>query len=111
MLDIRQRTGWVCFAVMMAHILLVSSQVPTRSGVRVIEAVSVGAFSRVQSVTSSGVRGVRDVWTNYSELRGAREENQALKQQLAEVEVRLQEQRALAAQTAKLNELLDLKTA
>jgi rod shape-determining protein MreC len=111
MLDIRQRTGWVFFAVMMAQVLLVSAQVQTRSGVRVIEAVSFGAFSRVQSVTSSGIRGVRDVWTNYSELRGAREENQALKQQLAEIEVRLQEQRALAAQTAKLNELLGLKTA
>src|SRR5687767_9235789 len=107
----RTRAGWVLLAVMLAQILLVSAQVQTRSGVRVIEAVSFGAFSRVQSVTSSGVRGVRDVWTNYSELRGAREENQALKQQLAEVEVRLQEQRALAAQTAKLNELLDLKTA
>jgi rod shape-determining protein MreC len=96
---------------MMAQVLLVSVQVQTRSGVRVIEAVSFGAFSRVQSVTSSGIRGVRDVWTNYSELRGAREENQALKQQLAEIEVRLQEQRALAARTAKLNELLGLKTA
>jgi rod shape-determining protein MreC len=111
LLDIRQRTGWVFFIVMMAQVLLVSAQVQTRSGVRVIEAVSFGAFSRVQSVTSTGIRGVHDVWTNYSELRGAREENQALRQQLAEMEVRLQEQRALAARTAKLNELLELKTA
>ncbi|MEX2661524.1 MAG: rod shape-determining protein MreC, partial [Vicinamibacterales bacterium] len=111
MLDIRQRTGWVFFIVMMAQVLLVSAQVQNRSGVPVIEAVSFGAFSRVQSVTSSGIRGVRNVWTNYSELRGAREENQALKQQLAEIEVRLQEQQALAARTAALNELLGLKTA
>lgn len=96
---------------MIAQVLLVSVQVQTRSGVRVIEAVSFGAFSRVQSVTSSGVRGVRDVWSNYSELRGALEENQALKQQLAELEVRLQEQRALAARTGKLTELLELKAA
>lgn len=111
MLDIRQRTGWVFFSVMIAQVLLVSAQVQTRSGVRVIEAVSFGAFSRVQSVTSSGIRGVRDVWSNYSELRGAREENQALKQQLAELEVRLQEQRAVAARTQKLTELLELKAA
>ena len=96
---------------MIAQVLLVSAQVQTRSGVRVIEAVSFGAFSRVQSVTSSAVRGVRDVWSNYAELRGARDENQGLKQQLAELEVRLQEQRALAARTEKLNELLGLKTA
>jgi rod shape-determining protein MreC len=111
LLDIRQRTGWVFFSVMIAQVLLVSAQVQTRSGVPVIEAVSFSAFSRVQSVTSSGVRGVRDVWSNYAELRGARDENQELKQQLAELEVRLQEQRALAARTEKLNELLGLKTA
>lgn len=96
---------------MIAQVLLVSAQVQTRSGVRVLQAVSFGAFSRVQSVTSSGVRGVRDVWNNYAELRGARDENQALKQQLADLEVRLQEQRALAARTAKLTELLELKQA
>jgi rod shape-determining protein MreC len=96
---------------MIAQVLLVSAQVQTRTGVRLIEAVSFGAFSRVQSVTSSGVRGVRDVWSNYAELRGARDENHALKQQLAELEVRLQEQRAVAARTAKLTELLQLKQA
>ena len=45
-----------------------------------------------------------------SRLRGARAENEALKQQLADLEVRLQEQRALAARTVQLQELLDLQT-
>ena len=96
---------------MIAQVLLVSAQVQTRTGTSVIEAVSFGAFSRVQSVTSSGLRGIRDVWSNYAELRGARDENHSLKQQLADLEVRLQEQRALGARTAKLAELLDLKQA
>jgi rod shape-determining protein MreC len=111
MLDIRQRTGWVFFSVMLAQVLLVSVQVQTRSGLPVIEAVSFGAFSRVQGATSSMVRSVRDVWTNYASLRGARDENATLKQQLAELEVRLQEQRALAARTAQLQTLLELKQA
>lgn len=111
MLDIKQRTGWVFFSVMLAQVLLVSVQVQTRSGLPVIEAVSFGAFSRVQGATSSMVRGVRDVWTNYASLRGARDENATLKQQLAELEVRLQEQRALAARTAQLQTLLELKQA
>ena len=97
------------FVAIIAQVLLVSAQVQTRSGVSAIEAVSFGAFSRVQRATSSIVRGVRDVWTNYAALRGARDENAALKRQLAELEVRLQEQRALAARTTKLQELLDLK--
>ena len=105
----RKRTGWILFAAVIAQVLLVSAQVQTKSGVRAIEAVSFGAFARVQGTTSSMVRGVRDVWTNYAALRGARDENAELKRQMAELEVRLQEQRALAARTTKLQELLELK--
>lgn len=107
----RQRTGWVFFSVMLAQVLLVSAQVQTRAGLPVIEAVSFGAFSRVQGTTSAMVHSVRDFFTNYTSLRGARDENAALKQQLAELEVRLQEQRALAARTAQLQSLLALKEA
>ena len=105
----RKRTGWILFAAILAQVLLVSAQVQTKSGVRAIEAVSFGTFARVQGATSSAVRGVRDVWTNYAALRGARDENANLKRQLSDLEVRLQEQRALVARTAKLQELLDLK--
>lgn len=109
MLDIRRRTGVIFLVVLLAQVLLVSAQVQTRSGVRVIEAVSFGAFAKVQGVTSSAVSGVRDVWSNYAELRGARDENQALRQQVADLEVQLQQQRALAARTQKLQELLALQ--
>ena len=107
--EVRKRTGVVFVAAIVAQVLLVSVQVQTRSGARVLEAVSFGAFARVQGVTSSAVRGVRDVWSNYAELRGARDENQSLKQQLAQMEIQLQEQRALAARTTKLQELLALQ--
>ncbi|MEO6213626.1 MAG: rod shape-determining protein MreC [Vicinamibacterales bacterium] len=108
MLDIRKRTGVVFVIAIVAQVILVSVQVQTKSGVRAIEAVSFGAFSRVQLGTSSLVRGVRDVWINYAALRGARDENLSLKRQLAELEIRLQEQRGLAGRTTKLQELLDL---
>jgi rod shape-determining protein MreC len=110
MADIRKRTGVVFLVAIIAQVLLVSAQVQTKSGVRAIEAVSFGIFSRIQSTTSAAVRGVRDVWTNYASLRGARDENETLKKQLAEMSVQLQEQRALAARAAKFQELLDLKT-
>jgi rod shape-determining protein MreC len=109
MAESRTRTGAIFVAVMLAQVLLVSVQVQTSSGVRVIEAVSFGAFAKVQGVTSSAVSGVRDVWSNYAELRGAREENESLKAELADLELRLQEQRALAGRTERLQELLDLQ--
>lgn len=111
MAEFRKRTGFVFLSAIIAQVLLVSAQVQTKSGVRAIEAVSFGIFARVQGAASSVVRNVRDVWMNYASLRGARDENAALKKQLAEIEVQLQEQRALASRASNLQTLLDLKNA
>ena len=111
MLDIKKRTGVVFLIAIIAQVFLVSAQVQTKTGVPVIEAVSFGVFSRVQGGVASMVRSVRSVWTDYSSLRGAQVENEALKRQVAEMEVQLQQQRALAARTAQLQELLKLQQA
>jgi rod shape-determining protein MreC len=110
MLDIRQRTGYLLLAIMVGHVILISAQVQSKSGVRVLDAVALGAFSRVQLAAAGVVDGTRNFWGNYVGLRGARAENEQLRAQLADLEVRLQEQRALAARTVRLQELLDLKT-
>ncbi len=109
MLDIRQRTGYLFLAVTLGHVILISAQVQSKSGVRVLQSVTLGAFARVQESTTSVVHGVRDAWGNYVHLRGVRAENDRLRSQVADLEVRLQEQRALAARTTKLQELLDLR--
>jgi rod shape-determining protein MreC len=96
--------------VLVGHLILISAQVQSRSGVPVLEAVTFGVFSRVQGALSAIVDVGRNGWGSYVALRGARAENETLKHQLAELEVRLQEQRALAARTVQLQELMDLKT-
>ena len=96
---------------MLGHLILISAQVQSKSGVPVLEAVTFGFFSRIQGAASSLVGGVRDGWGNYVDLRGVRDENAQLRQQLSDLEVRLQEQRALAARSVRLQELLKLKTA
>jgi rod shape-determining protein MreC len=110
MLDIRKRTGWLFFGVMMAQVILVSAQVQSKSGVRVLELVTFELFSRVERATSSGVSGVRDVWGNYASLRGVRSENERLRRQVAELQVKLQEEHALASRSQKLQELMDLRS-
>jgi rod shape-determining protein MreC len=110
MLDIRRRTGVLFGALMIGHVILISAQVQSKSGVRVLEAVTFGVFSRIQGGTAAVISGVRDVWSNYVGLRGVRAENETLRKQLADAEVRLQEQRALAARAVRLQELLDLRT-
>jgi rod shape-determining protein MreC len=109
-LDIRRRTGVLLFVVTMAHIFLISVQVQSKSGVPVLQAVTFGAFARVQAGTAAVIHGVRNFWGNYVGLRGVRVENEALRKQVANLEVRLQEQRALAARSTRLQELMNLQT-
>jgi rod shape-determining protein MreC len=110
LLDIRRRTGVLLFIVTMAHIFLISVQVQSRSGVPVVQAATFGIFARVQWGTASVIHGVRDFWGNYVGLRGVRAENEELRKLVADLQVRLQEQRGLAARSTRLQELMNLQT-
>jgi rod shape-determining protein MreC len=110
MLDIRKRTGYLFLTVMMAQIILVSAQVQTRTGARVLQAVTFELFSRVEFGTASVLSGGRGFWGNYVALRGVRVENAALQQRVADLEVKLQLEHALAARSQQLQALMDLKS-
>jgi len=108
-LDIRQRTGYLFIAVMLGHVILISAQVNTRRGVPVLQVITFGLFAEVQRVSSAMVSSVRGGWTNYVSLRDVNAENDALKRQLAEAQVQLQEQRALAERSRGLLATLGLR--
>src|SRR5258706_1486744 len=114
--DIRQRTAVLFIAVMLGHILLISAQVNSRTGVPLLETVTFGAFSEVQRAGSSVVGGLHNAWTGYVNLRGVRTENDQLKRQLGELQVQNQQQRAAAERAHQLEALLgfqkplDIKT-
>ena len=110
MLDIRRRTGVLLIVVTVAQLVLISVQVQSKSGVPVFQEVTFGVFARIQAGTWGALRSVRDVWSNYVWLRGARAENETLKKQLAELQVQLQQQQALASRSTKLQQLLSLQT-
>ena len=105
----RPRTGLLFLAVVVGHVILISSQVQSRGGVPVLEGVTFGAFARVQQGTAGAVKAVRNSWSSYIYLRGVRAENDILRSRLNELETRLQEQRALALRSERLQSLLDLK--
>jgi len=107
--DIRQRTAVLFIAVMLAHILLISAQVNSKSGVPILEAVTFGAFSEVQRAASSLTGGIRNAWTGYVSLRGVRAENAQLKQQVGALQVQIQEERAAAERTHQLEALLGFR--
>jgi rod shape-determining protein MreC len=110
MLDIRKQTGYLFLAIMMAQVILVSAQVQTKTGVKVLHAVTLELFSRVQFGTTAVLSTARNGWGNYVALRGVRVQNQALQQRVADLEVRLQQEHALAARSQQLQALMDLKS-
>ena len=107
--DIRRRSGWLLLALAAGHIVLISAQVNTRSGVPVLQAFVFGVFAEVQRGTAAVVGGVRRTWDEYAALRGVHAENLALKQQIRELQVTRQRERALAAEAENLRRLLDLR--
>ena len=109
LLDIRQRAGLLFVAVMLFHVILISAQVQSKSGVPLLSGVTFGVFAEVQRTTSTLMSSITDSWSGYVSLRGVREENEALKRQLAEAQFQVQEQRALADRSRALEQMLGLR--
>jgi rod shape-determining protein MreC len=108
-IDIRRRTGYLFLAVIVGHVILISTQVTTKRGVPMLEAAVFGIFSEVQRVANTVTSGVRTSWQDYFALQQVRVENEQLRQELADLRVRLQQERGLAQQSQSLQKLLDLK--
>jgi rod shape-determining protein MreC len=104
--DIRQRTTVLFIAVILGHILLISAQVNSRTGVPLLEVVTFGIFAELQRGAAGVTGGIRGAWRTYVDLRGVRAENEQLKRQLGEVQVRLQQERATAERARQLEQLL-----
>jgi rod shape-determining protein MreC len=107
--DIRQRPGVLLAAAVVLHLVLISAQVNTASGLPVLQSVTFGAFSEIQRATMAVVGGVKGFWSNYIDLQDVRTENGALKQELQNLQIRLQEEHATAQRTDNLRQLLELR--
>lgn len=109
LLDIRRRSGYLFLAVIVGHVILISAQVNSKSGVPVLAAVTFGVLAEAQRGLSTGVSGVRRVWNRYVWLRGVEAQNADLRRQLDEVRVQYQGRLALADRAAHLEEVLALR--
>jgi rod shape-determining protein MreC len=109
-IDIRRRTGYFFLAVVVGHVILISTQVTTKRGVPMLEEAVFGVFSEVQRVANAITMGVRTSWQDYFALQQVQEENERLKQQISALQIRLQQERSLAQQSQSLQKLLELKT-
>ena len=89
--------------------VLISVQVSTVSGVRVAESMTLAAFSEVQRAVTGAVQGIVESWDGYVALRSVRAENDALRNELADLQLRWQRERAVAQRVTQLEELLGLR--
>ena len=104
-----RRTLALLIAVCLGHVLIISAQVQSRQGLPFLQVAAFDVFARIQWVTGGIAEAGRGIWTGYFGLRGAARENEALRQQLLDVGVELQKQRAVSAQLRATEEMLGLK--
>ena len=106
---LRRQTFSLLLLISLGHLLLVSAQVQSTSGLPVIEAVAFDAFARVQGLLGGVGDGVRSTWSGYFALKGVARENEALKSRVLDLEMQVQEQQAAAGRVRGLQEALSLK--
>jgi rod shape-determining protein MreC len=109
--DARRRTGYLLLVVLLGHLTLISIQVNTASGVSVLQAATFAVLSETQRAMASTFGVLGHGWGRAVALRQTEAENERLRRELATLEVRLQEQRALAARGQRLQLLLELREA
>lgn len=107
---LRPRAGYLFAALVVAHVVLISTQVSSARGVPMAEEITFGFFAEIQRAASYAIGGVRSGWGSYLALKEAQTENEALRQAIAELQIRLQQEQALAAQAGSLQRLLDLRS-
>jgi rod shape-determining protein MreC len=95
--------------IVVAHIILISAQVTSKSGTPLLQSVAFGLVAELQRGGAGAVDAVTSLWSGYVDLRGMRDENQRLRQELADAHIRLQQERALAQRSGELAALLDLR--
>jgi rod shape-determining protein MreC len=109
MFAIRRRTLYLLITVSLGHVLLISVQVQSKSGLPLIEAVPFSVFAAVQRVTGSVSGGLGNLWRHYLALGGVARENEALRRQMADLEGALLAERAVASQARDLEDALNLQ--
>jgi rod shape-determining protein MreC len=104
-----RRTLSLLTVICLGHVLLISAQVQSRSGVPVLESAAFGVFSEAQRALTAVADFGRGIWGSYFALRGAARENEALKLRILELEGQVQEQEALAGRARVLEDALALR--
>jgi rod shape-determining protein MreC len=104
-----RRTFGLFLLLSFLHVLLISAQVQSQSGLPLVQSAFFGVFASVQHVTAGAGDFVRSRWSNYVALSGVAARNDALEKRVLELEGVVQVQAAAVSRTQELEDLLRLQ--
>ncbi len=110
----RHRNVTVFVVLLFAQVVGLAVQVRRAAGstdapARIIRLGVVSAITPFQRVIAGGIHWVGDVWNGYVNLRGTRDENERLKQQVAQLRLESSRQSEDVSQARRLQSLLGFR--
>lgn len=106
--EVWRLTPWLAIILCVANFVLMAFDARADSGQRIIRVWAQTAADFVQSPVTTVTSSVSGYFGSIANLRGAQDENEALKQRVQELEVELKAKEDLATENQRLNELLNL---
>ena len=107
----RHRSLALLASVVLAQLLLLAFQIKRDRDVRLIRYWAVGIMSPVERGGTWGFSGIRGIWTGYIDLHNARTENQRLRGELGQLQLRNRELESQANEAQRLSALLNFREA
>ncbi len=105
------RALYVLIPLLILHLTLLSVQIEDPSGTHLFRKWALQISSPILNVSSSLWGGMRRTWNGYIWLRGAREENERLRERVRQLSLREDTVAQIEAENARLRQLMTYKEA
>jgi rod shape-determining protein MreC len=107
----RHRSLALLASVVLAQLMLLAFQIKRAHDVRLIRYWAVAIMSPVERGGTWGFSGIRGIWTGYIDLHNARTENQRLRAELGQLQLRNRELESQANEAQRLSAMLNFREA
>ena len=104
-----RKSRFLLGALVLAHLVVISRQVEGEGGVSLLQRGLWSILIPPQRLVASAIHGVQGVWTGYVGLRGTRDENRRLQEQVHSLETQLQATQEQMGEATRLREILGLR--
>jgi rod shape-determining protein MreC len=104
-----RKSRFLLGALVLAHLVVISRQVEGEGGVSLLQRGLWSVLIPPQRLVASAIHGVQGVWTGYVGLRGARDQNRRLQEQVHSLETQLQATQQQIEEATRLREILELR--